>query len=210
MAAAAPKSVFAVAVNPSIGKNEELMQLIENAEFYAALDMFLTGIVKNADVVLPVRSVLETDGTAVSIDGRLLRMKKVVQSPINSKSNLEIAHILGDYFRKKIDKDAENVFKQIAVSLGFNVDDYKSAEELYRVKEKIFNKTEYIYTKPDIAESIVYVNPRHHEGVLTKMIFASEENYPNFPEIEKYISPGYIRSGNMLDNIAKGVKLIPR
>lgn len=210
VAAAAPKSVFAVAVNPSIGKNEELMQLIENAEFYAALDMFLTGIVKNADVVLPVRSVLETDGTAVSIDGRLLRMKKVVQSPINSKSNLEIAHILGDYFRKKIDKDAENVFKQIAVSLGFNVDDYKSSEELYRVKEKIFNKTEYIYTKPDIAESIVYVNPRHHEGVLTKMIFASEENHPNFPEIEKYISPGYIRSGNMLDNIAKGVKLIPR
>ena len=104
MAAAAPKSVFAVAVNPSIGKNEELMQLssffspqkyslpaiidifvldeicflkavyiflsddLIFSEFYAALDMFLTGIVKNADVVLPVRSVLETDGTAVSIE----------------------------------------------------------------------------------------------------------------------------------------------
>ena len=208
---AAPKAVFALAVNPSIGKNEELMHLIENAEFYATPDMFLTGTVNNADVVLPVMSVLETNGTAVSMDGRLLRTKKVVQSPVNCKSNLEIAHILGDYFRKKIDKDAENVFKQIALGLGFNADDYESTEEVYRIKEKIFNKTEYSYIEPENMESIVYVNPRHHEGVLTKIIFASEEeNYPNFPEIETYISPGYARSGNILDNIAKGVKLIPR
>lgn len=208
---AAPKAVFALAVNPSTGKNEELMHLIENAEFYATPDMFLTGTVNNADVVLPVMSVLETNGTAVSLDGRLLHTKKVVQSPVNCKSNLEIAHILGDYFRKKIDKDAENVFKQIALSLGFNADDYESTEKVYRVKEKIFNKTEYSYIEPEHIERIVYVNPRHHEGVLTKIIFASEEeNYPNFPEIEKYISPGYARSGSILDNIAKGVKLIPR
>lgn len=208
---ASPKAVFALAVNPSTGKNKKLMHLIENAEFYATPDMFLTGTVNKADVVLPVMSVLETNGTAVSLDGRLLRTKRVVQSPVNSKSNLEIAHILGDYFRKKIDKDAENVFKQIAVSLGFNADDYESTEEVYRVKDKIFNKTEYSYTEPEYREHVVYVNPRHHEGVLTKIIFAhEEENYPNFPEIEKYISPGYIRSGNMLDNIAKGVKLIPR
>ena len=187
------------------------MHIIENAEFYATPDMFLTGTVNNADVVLPVTAVLETNGTAVSLDGRLLRTKKVVQSPVNSKSNLEIAHILGDYFRKKIDKDAENVFKQIAVSLGYNADDYESTEEVYRVKDKIFNKTEYTYTEPVQTERIVYVNPRHHEGVLTKIIFAhEEENYPNFPEIEKYISPGYVRSGNISDNLAKGVKLIPR
>lgn len=208
---AAPKAVFALAVNPSIGKNEELMHLIENAEFYATPDMFLTGTVNNADVVLPVMSVLETNGTAVSLDGRLLHTKKVVQSPVNCKSNLEIAHILGDYFRKKIDKDAGNVFKQIALRLGFNADDYESTEEAYRIKEKIFNKTEYSYIEPEYIERIVYVNPRHHEGVLTKIIFANEEeNYPNFPEIEKYISPGYARLGSMLDNIAKGVKLIPR
>lgn len=208
---ASPKAVFALAVNPSTGKNEELMHIIENAEFYATPDMFLTGTVNNADVVLPVTAVLETNGTAVSLDGRLLRTKKVVQSPVNSKSNLEIAHILGDYFRKKIDKDAENVFKQIAVSLGYNADDYESTEEVYRVKDKIFNKTEYTYTEPVQTERIVYVNPRHHEGVLTKIIFAhEEENYPNFPEIEKYISPGYVRSGNISDNLAKGVKLIPR
>ena len=208
---AAPKSVFALAVNPSAGKNEELMHLIENAEFYAAPDIFLTGTVNSADVVLPVKSVLETNGTAVGMDGRLLRMKMVVQSPANSKSNLEIAHILGDYFRKKIDKDAANIFKQIALSLGFNADDYEGTEEVYRAKEKIFNKTEYLYKEPEHKECIVYVNPRHHEGVLTKMIFTQEdENYPNFPEIEKQISPGYIRHGNILDNIAKGVKLIPR
>lgn len=208
---ASPKAVFALAVNPSIGKNEELMHLIENAEFYATPDMFLTGTVNNADVVLPVTAVLETNGTAVSLDGRLLRTKKVVHSPVNSKSNLEIAHILGDYFRKKIDKDAENVFKQIAESLGYHADDYEDTEEVYRAKDKIFNKTEYTYTEPVQTERIVYVNPRHHEGVLTKMIFTyEEENYPNFPEIEKYISPGYARSGNISDNLAKGVKLIPR
>lgn len=208
---ASPKAVFALAVNPSVGKNEELLHLIENAEFYATPDMFLTGTVNSADVVIPVKSVLETNGTAVSMEGRLLRTTQVVQSPASSKSNLEIAHILGDYFRKKIDKEPENVFKQIAGQLGFNPDDYNSAEEEYRVKDKIFNKTEYSYTEPEHTECTVYVNPRHHEGVLTKIIFANEEkNYPNFPEIEKYIYPGYVRHGNIVYNIAKGVKLIPR
>ena len=39
-----------------------------------------------------------------------------------------------------IDKDAENVFKQIALNLGFNVEDYENTEEVYRVKKETFNK----------------------------------------------------------------------
>lgn len=208
---AAPKAVFALATNPAISKNEELLHIIENANFYATPDLFLTGVVNNADVLLPVQPVIETEGTAISMDGRLLHINRVVQSPLNSKSNLEIAHILGDYFRKKIDKDDKLVFSQIASNLGYNIENYDSTEDVYRKKEKKFNKTDYAYSTPEYSGQMIYVNPRHHEGVLTKIAFAhEEENYSVFPKIEKSISPGYVRCHTVEDNIAKGIKLIPR
>ena len=208
---ASPKVVFALAVNPSKGKDEALLNIIEKAEFYATPDMFLTGSVNNADVVLPVRAVLETDGTTISLDGRLMHMNKVVQAPISSKSNLEIAGMLGDYFRKKIETDIHKVFDELASSIGFSKEDYNKEDVVYGKKEKTFNKTNYTYEEHEHKECTVYVNPRHHEGVLTKIIYAyPEDKYPVFPEIEKDIEPGYKRFSNMEDNIAKGVKLIPR
>ena len=208
---ASPKVVFALAVNPSKGKDEALLNIIEKAEFYATPDMFLTGSVNNADVVLPVRAVLETDGTTISLDGRLMHMNKVVQAPISSKSNLEIAGMLGDYFRKKIETDIHKVFDELASRIGFSKEDYNKEDVVYGKKQKTFNKTNYTYKEHEHKECTVYVNPRHHEGVLTKIIYAyPEDKYPVFPEIEKDIEPGYKRFSNMEDNIAKGVKLIPR
>lgn len=205
-----PKAVFALAVNPSKGKDEALLKIIEQADFYATPDMFLTGSVNNADVVLPVKSVLEIDGTTISLDGRLTHINKVVQGPVNAKSNLEIASIIGDYCRKKIETDVKKVYDNIAEKIGFQVEDYEK-EEVYGKKEKTFNKTDYEYTSCSNEECTVYVNPRHHEGVLTKIIYAyPEDNYKVFPEVEQNITPGYKRFNSDENNLAKGVKLIPR
>lgn len=205
-----PKAVFALAVNPSKGKDEALLKIIEQADFYATPDMFLTGSVNNADVVLPVKSVLEIDGTTISLDGRLMHINKVVQGPVNAKSNLEIASIIGDYCRKKIETDVKKVYDNIAEKIGFQVEDYEK-EEVYGKKEKTFNKTDYEYTSCSNEECTVYVNPRHHEGVLTKIIYAyPEDNYKVFPEVEQNITPGYKRFNSDENSLAKGVKLIPR
>ena len=207
---ATPKAVFALAVNPSKGKDEALLKIIEQADFYATPDMFLTGSVNNADVVLPVKSVLEIDGTTISLDGRLMHINKVVQGPVNAKSNLEIASIIGDYCRKKIETDVKKVYDNIAERIGFQVEDYEK-EEVYGKKEKTFNKTDYEYTSCSNEECTVYVNPRHHEGVLTKIIYAyPEDNYKVFPEVEQNITPGYKRFNSDENSLAKGVKLIPR
>lgn len=207
---AAPKVVFALAVNPSKGKDEALLKIIEQADFYATPDMFITGSVNNADVVLPVKSVLEIDGTTLSLEGRLMHINKVVQGPVNTKSNLEIAGIMGDYFRKKIQTDVRKIYDEISEQLGFEKEDFEK-DEVYSKKEKTFNKTSYTYTPYEHKECVVYVNPRHHEGVLTKIIYAyPEDKYPAFPEVEKSISPGYRRFNNIEDNMAKGVKLVPR
>lgn len=205
-----PKAVFALAVNPSKGKDEALLKIIEQADFYATPDMFLTGSVNNADVVLPVKSVLEIDGTTISLDGRLMHINKVVHGPVNAKSNLEIASIIGDYCRKKIETDVKKVYDNIAEKIGFQVEDYEK-EEVYGKKEKTFNKTDYEYTSCSNEECTVYVNPRHHEGVLTKIIYAyPEDNYKVFPEVEQNITPGYKRFNSDENSLAKGVKLIPR
>lgn len=207
--ALSPRAVFLAAVNPSKGKNEKLLKLIDNADFYCSPEIFITGTVERADVVLPVKSVLETTGTAVSLDGKLLRMKKIVNSPSLIKSNLEIAANLGDFFRKKIESSSERIFKANAELFGFTPDDLEKEDEVYRKKSNKFEKTEYTYREHSTQEREIYVNSRHYEGVLTKMAY-SFNNEHIYPEEEKFIEPGCYRSAKMEDNIAKGIRLIPR
>ena len=102
------------------------------------------------------------------------------------------------------------MYDNIAEKIGFQVEDYEK-EEVYGKKEKTFNKTDYEYTSCSNEECTVYVNPRHHEGVLTKIIYAyPEDNYKVFPEVEQNITPGYKRFNSDENSLAKGVKLIPR
>lgn len=206
---AKPKAVFVAAVNAGRGKNERLLKIIKEAEFVCTPEIFVTGIAEQANVVLPVKSVLETEGTALSLDGQLLHFKKIVNAPSLLRSNLEIVSVLGDFFRKKIDNNSESIFKTHAEEMGFKKDDWERDEEVYKENSKLFNKTEYVYSDHSTEERDIYVNSRHHEGVLTKMAYSfNSDNI--YPEKEELIEPGCCRSANMEDNIAKGIRLIPR
>lgn len=207
-----PKVVLALAVNPSYGKLEKLGKIINEAEFYATPDLFLTGSVCNADVVMPVKSSLECDGTYITLDGRLNVKEKIVEAPAGTKSNSEIAEAIAFMFRKKADSNHKSVFSRHAVDFGFNPEDIDSSVDVYRKKEEIFNPTEYTYKEPKREVKTVYVNPRHHEGALTRILETAEEdlNLPLFPNVEVVIKPGVARSNNLSENIAKGVNLVPR
>ena len=80
-------------------------------------------------------------GTALFEAAEQLEREKGISKDVLVSSLCDA--LVAGYKKHIKDKDAENVFKQIAVSLGFNADDYESTEEVYRVKDKIFNKTEY-------------------------------------------------------------------
>lgn len=207
-----PKVVFALAVNPSFGKLERLGNIIKNAEFYATPDLFVTGSVCNADVVMPVKSSLEGDGSYITLDGRLNIIDKVVEAPAGTKSNSEIAEAIAFIFRKKADPNHRSVFARHALDFGFKPEDINSKTDVYRQKEEVFNKTEYEYIEPKREVKTVYVNPRHHEGALTRILETPMEdlNLPLFPNVEVIIKPGATRSGNFFENIAKGVNLVPR
>ncbi len=207
-----PKVVFALAVNPALGKLERLGKIIKNAEFYATPDLFITGSVENANLILPVQASIEGDGSYITIDGRLNVIKKVVDAPAGTKSNSEIAQAIAYLFRKKIDADHISVFKRHAEDFGFLPDDLEKTTDIYRRKEEIFNKTDYEYKQTEKVNKTVYVNPRHHEGALTRILETPQEdlNLPLFPDVEVIIKPGVQRFSIYAENIAKGINLVPR
>ena len=207
-----PKVVFALALNPSVGKSEELGKVIKEAEFYATPDLFITGAVKEADVVVPVQASLEGSGTYISIDGRLDKINRVVQAPVGTKSNSQIAHDLAVFFRKKADPDHRSVFLRHAEDFGFNGTDLDSPVPVYRKKEQTFKPTLFTYVEPEKKAKTVYVNPRHHEGALTRILEQEQAELGEalFPHVENVIKPGASRSLVDSENIAKGVRLVPR
>lgn len=207
-----PRAVFAMAVNPGRGKLEALGKVIREAEFYATPDLFITGIVKEADVIMPVQASLEGEGTYITLDGRLNRIKRVVEPPAGTKSNSQIAEQLAMLFRKRADPDHRSVFLRHAEDFGFKPEDLDCKGEVFRKKERLFNPTEYKYEPPEKKNKVVYVNPRHHEGALTRILEADPEDLglPLFPDVEVVIKPGVCRSGIDAENIAKGVVLVPR
>ena len=207
-----PKVVFALAVNPSAGKLEALGKVIDEAEFYATPDLFVTGTVKKADVVMPVQASLEGSGTYISIDGRLDIINRVVEPPAGTRSNSQIAHELAVCFRKKADSNHRSVFLRHAHDFGFEPEDIDSKTDVFRKKRQTFNPTAYEYQEPERRLKTVYVNPRHHEGALTRILEQEQEELGEalFPHVENVIKPGASRSLIDSENIAKGVRLVPR
>ncbi len=207
-----PKAVLALAVNPGKGKLEEIANVIDNAEFYVTPEIFVTGIVEKADVVLPSQALLEIEGTYTSIDGRLLKLVRVSSPQVNIKSNIEVASLIAEAFKKKLSADNYEIFAKNAEDMGYNSDDINSDEAVYRKSELTFNKTNYEYVKPDTDKhKTVYVSARHHEGVLTMIESIDlEDTTPTLPNVEVIVKPGKERSSIDSENIAKGISLVPK
>ncbi len=211
MLANPPKAVMALAVNPCKGKLEALVDVINGAEFYVTPEIFITGMVEKADVVLPVQALLEVDGTYTSLDGMLQNLVRVSNPLVNIKSNAEVASLLASEFKKKLQADNYSIFMDYASTMGFSADDIDKKGEVYRKSEQTFNTTDYTYEKPDYKRKTVYVNPRHHEGVLTMIESSSiEDTTPPLPNIEVIVKPGKERSNIDAENIAKGISLVPK
>lgn len=206
----APKTVIAAAINPGAKKHEELFKIIKNAKFYAATDLFARGMPEKANVILPARANLEINGTTISLDGKLLRLKKIINAPAGVKSNSEIAGIIGELFRKKIDSGEETAFKNNAAVFSLKASDWESETPVYCIRqEKSFKATPYSYGKTDKPEKTVYINPRRTEKTLIK-ILESEESPQGLTETEKQ-GAHYGASRNAINkNTAKGVRLITR
>ena len=75
------KGMYIVGENPALSfPNSTLVrETLEGLDFLVVQDMFLTDTAKLADVVLPVASFAEKEGTFTNFEGRVQRLRKVVE-----------------------------------------------------------------------------------------------------------------------------------
>jgi len=83
------KAVLVYGEDPIGLENEKAEKLLKEAGFLAVCDMFLTETAKLADVVLPLNSFAETEGTYTNSEGRTQKLYKAIE-PKTGKSNIDV------------------------------------------------------------------------------------------------------------------------
>ncbi len=131
------KFLYVAGCNPKAKTSEVVWaKAKDKLAFLVVQDLFLTETAKDADVVLPVLSVHERDGTFINIEGRLRKVRSGKQIPEGVLSDGEIFKLLArrlgspiavdESFRKKLKepivrhKQVKSVQKTTAKSVASN------------------------------------------------------------------------------------------
>lgn len=108
------KGMFILAENPLLSDPDigHVREALENLEFLAVQDIFLSETAQLADVVLPGTSWAERDGTFTNTDRRVQRIRKAIEPIGESKPDWQI-------------------ICELAKEMGSNGFDYQSPEEVF-------------------------------------------------------------------------------
>ena len=109
--------LYVMGENPVMSEpdSNEVAKRMEELEFLAVQDIFMTGTAKYADVVLPATSWAERGGTVTNTDRRVQRMRPATSVPGNTRHDLDILGELGDrLFGEGFDFEGpEEVFEEL-------------------------------------------------------------------------------------------------
>lgn len=108
------KALYIMGENPVITDPNQLhtIEALNNLDFLVVQDIFETETTAYADVILPAASLFEKNGTIVNSDRRVLRLRKVIDSPGEAKPDWEIIM---------------NIANKMGISLG----KYNNSEEIF-------------------------------------------------------------------------------
>jgi assimilatory nitrate reductase catalytic subunit len=95
------RGLLSICFNPlvSLPDSHYVRRALEQLEFYAAIDFFLSETAAHADVVLPGSLQEEDEGTVTQVEGRVIKINKAVEPPGDAGADWriiqDIAHALG-------------------------------------------------------------------------------------------------------------------
>jgi assimilatory nitrate reductase catalytic subunit len=123
------KGLISICFNPTVSLPDAnfTRAALEKLEFYANIDFFLSETARYADIVLPGSLMEEDEGTTTSVEGRVIRHRKVVSPPGEAREDwkiiCEIAERLGqgDKFNYNSPRD---IFEELRVASKGGVSDY--------------------------------------------------------------------------------------
>jgi NADH-quinone oxidoreductase chain G len=100
---------------------EYIRSSLTKLDFMVVADMFLTDTARIADVVLPITSHFESDGTFMNWEGRLQRFNRVIKKSGEVRPLWEIFSRLSALFDKDFEfKSVDDIFRQFAPLLNNN------------------------------------------------------------------------------------------
>jgi assimilatory nitrate reductase catalytic subunit len=86
------RGLLSICFNPkvSLPDNGYITRMLEKLEFYVAIDFFLNETAHHADIVLPGSQQEEDEGIITQIEGRVIKINKVVDPPGDAKQDWRI------------------------------------------------------------------------------------------------------------------------
>jgi assimilatory nitrate reductase catalytic subunit len=123
------KGLLSICFNPvvSLPDNNFVRQALEKLEFFAVIDFFMSETARYADVVLPGSLQEEDEGTVTQVEGRIIRIKKAVESPGAARSDWkiiqDIAQALGRGQGFTFDSP-QSIFEELRAASKGGVADY--------------------------------------------------------------------------------------
>ena len=141
----------------------------ENLELLVSLSMFKDSLSENAHFIFPVQSYLESEGSFVTIDNRLIKASKVIEPLDNTYT---IAHIISKLLNLKgvdLPEITEEIFDSyISGKYGFSEIKYREIDGYIHLPVNYsYNNTDFKYKDLSKGTVEIFVNESHHLGFLT-------------------------------------------
>ena len=109
--------VFGENLALSAPNTEESLAALDNLDFFAVSDLYLTETARMADVVFPACSFLEKDGTFTNIERRVQRVRKMLEPVGQSRPDLQIIADLSGVMGKEVSSDPRSIMAEIAANV---------------------------------------------------------------------------------------------
>lgn len=123
------RGLLSICFNPlvSLPNNNYVREALEKLEFYACIDFFLSETARYSDIVFAGSLQEEEEGTVTTAEGRVTRIRKVVDPPGEARGDMQIIQELarrlgaGDKFAFQ---NSEAVFNELRVASKGGTADY--------------------------------------------------------------------------------------
>jgi assimilatory nitrate reductase catalytic subunit len=114
--------------NPVVSAPDAMrvQQRLDELDFLVVSDFFLSETAARADLVLPVLQWAEEDGTMTTLEGRVIRRRRVIDAPGEARSELQILHDLAARLgsRSSFPFEPAEVFAELTRASSGGIADY--------------------------------------------------------------------------------------
>jgi len=123
------RGLLSICFNPvvSLPDNNFVRAALEKLDFFVAIDFFMSETARYADIVLPGSLQEEDEGTVTQLEGRVIRIRKAVESPGDARADWQIiqdiAKALGRERGLTFSGPAE-IFEELRVASKGGIVDY--------------------------------------------------------------------------------------